>query len=47
MIRLPVFFGWKVVATAFTVAVFAWGVGFYGPSIFLNVLIRTEVGHCH
>lgn len=34
----PVFFGWKVVATAFTVAVFAWGVGFYGPSVFLNVL---------
>jgi MFS family permease len=32
------FFGWKVVATAFVIAVFAWGVGFYGPSVFLNVL---------
>jgi MFS family permease len=32
------FFGWKVVATAFAVAVFSWGVGFYGPSVFLHVL---------
>ena len=34
----PVFFGWKVVATAFTVATFTFGVGYYGPSVFLNVL---------
>ena len=33
-----VFFGWKVVATAFAVAVFSWGIGFYGPSVFLHVL---------
>src|SRR5262249_14858505 len=33
-----VFFGWRVVAAAFTVAVFAWGVGFYGPSVFLQTL---------
>src|SRR5262245_36117920 len=32
------FFGWKVVATAFMVAMFAWGVGFYGPSVFLHAL---------
>jgi MFS family permease len=32
------FFGWKVVATAFTIAMFAWGFGFYGPSVFLNTL---------
>jgi MFS family permease len=32
------FFGWRVVWAAFTVAVFGWGVGFYGPSVFLNVL---------
>jgi MFS family permease len=37
-----IFFGWKVVATAFTVAVFSWGVGFYGPSVFLNVLHQTR-----
>jgi hypothetical protein len=33
-----VFFGWKVVAAAFAVAVFSWGIGFYGPSVFLHVL---------
>jgi MFS family permease len=32
------FFGWKVVAAAFTVAVFGWGIGFYGPSVFLHAL---------
>ncbi len=33
-----VFFGWHVVGAAFTVAVFAWGIGFYGPPIFLQTL---------
>jgi len=33
-----VFFGWKVVATAFVLAIFSWGIGFYGPSVFLHVL---------
>jgi MFS family permease len=32
------FFGWKVVWVAFLVAVFNWGVGFYGPSVFLLTL---------
>jgi MFS family permease len=32
------FFGWHVVGAAFTVAVFAWGIGFYGPPIFLETL---------
>lgn len=32
------FFGWRVVWAAFTVAVFAWGVSFYGPSVFLHAL---------
>jgi MFS family permease len=36
------FFGWKVVAAAFAVAVFAWGLGFYGPSIYVNQLVRTK-----
>jgi len=31
-------FGWKVVWAAFVVAVFSWGVGFYGPSVFLQTL---------
>ncbi len=37
-----IFPGWKVVATAFGVAVFAWGFGFYGPSVFLHVLHETR-----
>ena len=28
-----VFFGWQVVAAAFAVAVFSWGINFYGPSV--------------
>lgn len=38
----PVFFGWKVVAAAFVVAVFAWGIGFYGPAVFLSALHRDR-----
>jgi MFS family permease len=32
------FFGWTVAWSAFTVAVFAWGIGFYGPAVFLEAL---------
>ncbi len=32
------FFGWRVVAAAFVVAVFGWGFGFYGPPIFLHAV---------
>lgn len=34
--------GWFVAWTAFTIAVFAWGVGFYGPSVFLQSLHATR-----
>lgn len=34
-ISAPPFTGWRVVWAAFTVAVFGWGVGFYGPPVFL------------
>jgi hypothetical protein len=34
----PGFFGWRVVWAAFTVAVFSWGVGFYGPPVLLQAL---------
>ncbi len=34
----PGFFGWHVVGAAFVSAVFAWGISFYGPPIFLQVL---------
>ena len=33
-----VFFGWHVVGGAFIVAMFAFGIGFYGPPIFLETL---------
>jgi MFS family permease len=33
-----VFFGWRVVAAAFVYAVFAWGIGFYGLSVFLHAI---------
>lgn len=36
------FFGWRVVAATFVLAVFGWGVGFYGPPVFLySVVART------
>ena len=36
------FFGWRVVWAAFLLAIFGWGVGFYGPPVFLHaVLERT------
>ncbi len=36
--RLPRFYGWTVVAAAFVMAMFAWGLGFYGPSIYLKTV---------
>mgnify|MGYP003342948849 CR=1 FL=1 len=35
---MTLFFGWKVVWTAFAVAVFGWAFGFYVPSILLHLL---------
>lgn len=36
------FFGWKVVASVFVMAVFAWGVGFYGPTVYLHEIHATR-----
>jgi MFS family permease len=36
------FFGWKVVSAAFVVAIFTWGIGFYGPPIFLNAIHQNR-----
>lgn len=38
----PNFFGWRVVAAAFTVAVFGWGTGFYGPPVYLEVVHQSR-----
>lgn len=32
------FHGWRVVGAAFTLAVLAWGIGFYAPAVFLHAL---------
>jgi Major Facilitator Superfamily len=36
------FFGWRVVAGAFVLAVFGWGIGFYGPPVFLHAIRTTH-----
>jgi MFS family permease len=36
--KAQAYFGWKVVGAAFVLAVFGWGIGFYGPSVFLRTL---------
>ena len=36
------FFGWWVAWGAFVLAVFGWGLGFYGPPVFLGVLHATR-----
>ena len=38
----PRFPGWSVAWVAFTVAVFSWGIGFYGPGVFLQSLHQTR-----
>jgi MFS family permease len=32
------FYGWLVVAAAFVLAVFGWGLGFYGPPVYLHAV---------
>lgn len=34
--------GWRIVAVCFIVAVFSWGLGFYGQGVFLAELIRAH-----
>jgi MFS family permease len=40
--RPRTFYGWRVVGAAFVLAVFGWGMGFYGPPVFLSVLRGTK-----
>ena len=32
------FYGWRVAGAAFIVAIFGWGLGFYGPPIYLHAV---------
>lgn len=36
------FLGWRVVAGAFALAVLGWGLGFYGPPIYLATVVATR-----
>lgn len=36
------FYGWRVVAAAFAIAVFGWGLGFYGPPVYLEVVRQSR-----
>jgi hypothetical protein len=36
--RPVVFFGWRVVAAVFVLAMFGWGLGFYGPPVYLHAV---------
>jgi MFS family permease len=36
------FFGWRVVAGAFVLAVFGWAIGFYGPPVYLHAVQETR-----
>ena len=35
---MKTFYGWRVVAAALVLAVFGWGLGFYGPPIYLHAV---------
>ncbi|MGE5269027.1 MAG: MFS transporter [Thiohalocapsa sp.] len=37
-----IFYGWRIVAAAFVLALFGWGLGFYGPPVFLGVVGATR-----
>lgn len=40
--RTGTFFGWRVASGAFVLAVFGWGIGFYGPPVFLHAIRATR-----
>jgi MFS family permease len=39
--RGSTFYGWWVVGAAFVLALFGWGMGFYGPPVYLSVVHET------
>jgi MFS family permease len=40
--QIRTFYGWRVVAAVFVLATFGWGVGFYGPPIYLHTVRETR-----
>lgn len=42
--RRETFYGWRVVAAAFTLAVFGLGMGFHGPAVYLHAIHEGAAG---
>jgi hypothetical protein len=42
MTRPVTFYGWRIVGAAFVLATFGWGLGFYGPPIFLHAVRESR-----
>jgi MFS family permease len=40
--KADIFYGWRVVAAVFVLATFGWGVGFFGPPIYLHTVQETR-----
>ena len=40
--RGGIFYGWRVVGAAFVLGAFGWGMGFFGPPVFLSVVRETR-----
>ena len=36
------FYGWRVVRAAFVLGAFGWGIGFFGPPVFLNAKLQSS-----
>ena len=35
---MKTFYGWRVTGAAFVLAMFGWGLGFYGPPVYLHAV---------
>ena len=40
--RVPLFYGWRVVGVCFAAAVFTWGFGVFGASVYLSEVTKTQ-----
>jgi hypothetical protein len=40
--QTEIFYGWRVVAAVLVLAMFGWGVGFYGPPVYLHAIHETR-----
>jgi len=40
--RTATFYGWRVVAAVFVLATFGWGLGFYGPPVYLHAVQQSR-----